>query len=262
MYINFPNIDPIAFTVGPLSVKWYGLSYAVSLLLAWRYCEWMQKTYAYATVPAKTFEQLISWMVLAIVLGGRLGYVLFYQFDHYLHHPLEIFAVWEGGMAFHGALAACVLSLYMYTKKHKIPFFQLGDILVTAAPIGLFFGRLANFVNDELYGRVSTVPWAIKFPHGGFLPRHPSQLYEAFAEGIVLFLLLRFLMAKPTVRQNHGTIGGVFLIGYGIARFSIEFFREPTSETWGWVTMGHLLSVPMILAGLIILNRHRLFHAR
>lgn len=262
MYINFPHVDPVAFHLGPLSIKWYGIAYSVSLFLGWWYCEWIKKTYKYTHIPANTFEQLISWVVLAIILGGRLGYVLFYQFDHYLQHPLEIFTIWEGGMAFHGALAACIIAVYAYTKKHKIPFFQLTDVLTTAAPIGLFFGRLANFVNDELYGRVSLVPWAIKFPNGGFLPRHPSQLYEAFTEGILLFSILHFLMRQPKFRQNAGTVSSVFLMGYGLARFIIEFFREPTSETWGWVTMGHLLSTPMILAGAIILDRRRFFHAR
>lgn len=262
MYIDFPTIDPIAFHLGPLSVKWYGIAYSASLFLGWWYCEWMRKAYKYTQISANTFEQLVSWVVLAIILGGRLGYVFFYQLDHYLEYPLEIFAVWEGGMAFHGALAACAISIYIYTKKHNIPFFQLTDILTAAAPIGLFFGRIANFVNDELFGRVSMAPWAVKFPQGGFLPRHPSQLYEAFAEGILLFTVLYLLMRQPKVRQNSGTISGVFLIGYGIARFIIEFFREPTTDSWGWVTMGHMLSLPMIIAGLVILDRRRFFHAR
>jgi phosphatidylglycerol:prolipoprotein diacylglycerol transferase len=261
MYIDFPNIDPVAFSVGPLSIKWYGIAYSASLFMGWWYCEWMRRTYQYAQLPANVFEQLISWVVLAIILGGRLGYVIFYQPDYYLAHPLEILAVWQGGMAFHGALAACVISVYIYTRKHKIPFFQLTDVLTAAVPIGLFLGRLANFVNDELYGRVSTVPWAIKFPNGGFIPRHPSQLYEAFAEGILLFVLLHCLMRQPKIRQNSGTVSGMFLVGYGIARFIIEFFREPTTDSWGWVTMGHVLSVPMIVAGLVILDRRRFFRA-
>ena len=261
MYIDFPNINPVAFSVGPLSIKWYGIAYSASLFMGWWYCEWMRKTYHYSQLPATVFEQLVSWVVLGIILGGRLGYVVFYQPDYYLANPLEIFAVWQGGMAFHGALAACVVSVYIYTKKHKVPFFQLTDLLTAAVPIGLFLGRLANFVNDELYGRVSTVPWAIKFPNGDFLPRHPSQLYEAFAEGIALFILLYCIMRQPKIRQNSGTISGMFLVGYGIARFIIEFFREPTTDSWGWVTMGHVLSLPMIVAGFIILDRRRFFRA-
>ena len=261
MYIDFPNIDPVALQLGPLSIKWYGISYAASLFLGWWYCEWMRKTYKYASIPVESFEQLISWVVLAIIIGGRLGYVLFYQFDYYAQHPLQVFAVWEGGMAFHGALAACAIAVYLYTKKHGIPFFQLTDILTTAAPIGLFFGRIANFINDELYGRITTVPWAVKFPNGGFFPRHPSQLYEALSEGLILLTISYLLMRQSKVRERSGTISGLFLIGYGLARFTIEFFREPTTDNWGWVTMGHLLSTPMIVTGLIILNRRNWFHA-
>lgn len=262
MYIDFPNIDPTAFYLGPLAIKWYGISYSLSLFLGWWYCLWMQKTYQYRTIPKDTFEHLVTWIVFAIILGGRLGYVLFYQLDHYLEYPLEILAVWQGGMAFHGALAACALAVYLFTRRHKVPFFALADILTTAAPIGLCLGRLANFINDELYGRVSTVPWAIKFPNGGFLPRHPSQLYEACAEGLLLGFMLYMLMRKPKVRAKSGIISGCFLIGYGIARFTIEFFREPTTDTWGWVTTGHFLSIPMILIGLWILDRRRNLHAR
>ena len=255
--LTFPSIDPIAFEIGPIAIRWYALSYIAGILLAWVYCRHLTKLPpAYLTKQA--FDDLMAWAVLGIVLGGRLGYVLFYKPAYYLAHPLEAPQIWQGGMSFHGGLIGVLLALYLFSRRRGIPYFALTDIVGAAAPIGLCLGRIANFINGELFGRVADpkeVPWAMVFPHGGPQARHPSQLYEAALEGLVLFILLYFLIRRGFLERT-GFISGVFMIGYGSARFIVEYFREPDENIVlppSLFSMGQLLSLPMILIGLGLL---------
>ena len=250
--IPFPAIDPVLVAIGPFAIRWYALAYIVGLLLGWRYCV------AIARRPPKVIEpplldDFLVWVTLGVVLGGRIGYVLFYNLPYYAEHPLQALELWKGGMSFHGGTIGVVTALALFTRKHKINLLRLGDILVCAVPIGLFFGRLANFINGELYGRPADVPWAMVFPSDpNQLPRHPSQLYEATLEGIVLFAILFYLQRFTRARERSGLVSGVFLIGYGIARIIAEFFREPDVQLGyllGGATMGQLLSVPLVLIG-------------
>jgi len=251
MALPFPNIDPIAIKVGPLAVRWYALSYIAGILLGW----WHMRTIAAAPPKAMTEAQsddLVVWCTLGIVLGGRLGYVLFYQPSYYLAHPDEALALWHGGMSFHGGLLGVVLALVLFTWRQRLSFLMVGDVVCCAVPIGLGLGRLANFVNGELYGQPSDLPWAMVFPNGGPVPRHPSQLYEALLEGVVLFLLL-FVFRRAGYRSRPGFLAGLFMIGYGVARIVGELFREP-DPFMGYLrlgtTEGQLLSIPVILYGI------------
>jgi phosphatidylglycerol:prolipoprotein diacylglycerol transferase len=253
--IPFPNIDPVAFSVGPLHVRWYGLAYLVGFLGGWFYSGWLADLDRDRRPNREDIDNLLPLLVLGVVLGGRLGYVLFYNLPAYITHPADMFKVWEGGMSFHGGLLGVVCAIVGYGWRHKIHPFAIGDIIAAATPIGLFFGRIANFVNGELYGRIATAPWAVVFPRGHSLPRHPSQLYEAFLEGVCLFIVLFVLARKASVRRTRGMLFGVFLAGYGLSRFIVEFFREP-DEQIGYIlqyfTMGQLLSLPMMTAGGLI----------
>ncbi len=257
--LTYPEIDPVALHLGPLSVRWYALAYIAGILLGWAYATfWARKNTWRPNV--EDFENFITWAILGVVLGGRLGYVLFYQPSHYLAHPLEALEVWKGGMSFHGGALGVIVSIFAFAWKNKINGLALGDLAAAAAPIGLFFGRIANFINGELWGRVAdpnTVPWAMIFPHGGPLPRHPSQLYQAGMEGLLLFLALFFIIRNPKLRECHGFTGGAFLVGYGCARIIGEVFREPDAFLGfiGPFTMGQLLSAPMILVGIYLMLR-------
>ncbi len=250
MALPFPDIDPIAIKVGPFAIRWYALSYITGILLGW----WHMRRIAAEPPKAMTETQsddLVVWCTLGIVLGGRLGYVLFYQPSYYLAHPDEALALWHGGMSFHGGLLGVVLALVLFTWRQRLSFLMVGDVVCCAVPIGLFLGRLANFVNGELYGRPSDLPWAMVFPHGGPIPRHPSQLYEALLEGVALFLVL-FLFRRAGYRRRPGFLAGLFMIGYGIARIVGELFREP-DPFMGYLgfgtTEGQLLSIPVIFYG-------------
>ena len=258
--IPFPAIDPVLVQVGPFAIRWYALAYIVGLLIGWRYCLYLAGRPP-RLVTRDQLDDFFLWATLGVVLGGRIGYVLFYQPGYFLEHPLDILFVWEGGMSFHGGLIGVILAMYLFARRRGIPFFALTDIVASATPIGLFFGRLANFVNGELFGRPTDVPWAMVFPNGGDQPRHPSQLYEAALEGVVLFLAL-FLLARFTrALERPGLLSGVFLIGYGLSRFLVEFFREPDAQLGyllgGTVTMGQILSLPMIALGLFHVFRAR-----
>jgi phosphatidylglycerol:prolipoprotein diacylglycerol transferase len=258
--IPFPAIDPVLVQVGPFAIRWYALAYIVGLLIGWRYCLYLAGRPP-RLVTRDQLDDFFLWATLGVVLGGRIGYVLFYQPGYFLEHPLDILFVWEGGMSFHGGLIGVILAMYLFARRRGIPFFALTDIVASATPIGLFFGRLANFVNGELFGRPTDVPWAMVFPNGGDQPRHPSQLYEAALEGVVLFLAL-FLLARFTrALERPGLLSGVFLIGYGLSRFLVEFFREPDAQLGyllgGTVTMGQILSLPMIALGLFLVFRAR-----
>ena len=253
--IPFPNIDPVAFELGPLVVRWYALAYIVGLLLGWKYAVWLNRRPA-GLVPQDALDDFLAWAVIGIVLGGRIGYVLFYQPDYFLDYPLAIFEIWRGGMSFHGGLIGIILAMILFARKRGIALLALTDLVAAAGPIGLFLGRLANFVNGELFGRPADLPWAVIFPGGGPLPRHPSQIYEAFLEGILLFLVLFLLASAWQARRWPGVISGAFLAGYGIARIIAEFFREPDPQLgflWGGATMGQILSLPMVALGIAVI---------
>lgn len=266
MAIQFPDIDPIAFSIGPLAVRWYALSYMIGIILGWRYALHLAaRAQPEEGKPAlrpspSDIDDFITWAVIGIVAGGRLGYVLFYNPENFLHNPPEIFMVWKGGMSFHGGLLGVLLAMFLFARKKGISFLNLSDIVCACAPIGLFFGRLANFVNAELYGRFTDVSWGVIFPDGSGRPRHPSQIYEAALEGALLFLLLAFLIRKPAVRERPGLVSGVFLVGYGVSRLFVENFREPDVQIGyivGAITMGQILCLPMILLGAAVIWRVR-----
>jgi phosphatidylglycerol:prolipoprotein diacylglycerol transferase len=256
--LAFPQFDPVAIAIGPLAIRWYALAYIVGILVAWWYCRRLARRDD-SGVTQPVLDDLVFWAVIGVVLGGRIGYVLVYNFSFFLQHPLDILRVWEGGMSFHGGMLGVLLAIGFVARKHRLRYFQVSDVVACATPIGLFLGRLANFVNGELYGRVSDLPWAMVFPNGGPLPRHPSQLYQATLEGILLFLALYLLVRLGKLRQV-GFISGAFLAGYGLARIIGEFFREPDPQLgflFGPVTMGQLLSLPMVLIGVWFMLRAR-----
>jgi len=252
--LPFPNIDPIFFQIGPLAFRWYGLMYLLGLGGAY----WLIKIRAaqkQIALPAQTLSDLIVFAAFGVFIGGRLGYVLFYNLPFYLDNPLKVFAVWEGGMSFHGGLLGVCVALVMFCKKRGLPIASVADLAAGAAPIGLGFGRMGNFINGELFGRATDVEWCMVFPHGGPDCRHPSQLYEAGLEGLGLFLLITIMNRWTT---PHGTLFWTFVTGYGIARFFVEFFREPDSHLgfiFQWVTMGQLLCIPMIALGAFMIIR-------
>jgi len=234
-------------------VRWYGLMYLLGFAAAW----WLGNQRirrGLAPVTRQQFDDLIFLAVLGVIVGGRLGYVLFYKPDYYFSHPLEIFAVWQGGMSFHGGLLGVILAMTLFSLKRGIRTWSLFDVVAAGVPVGLGLVRVANFINSELWGRPTDVPWGIEFPNGGPFTRHPSQLYEAFLEGIVLFLVLRILTHSRLKLKTPRFVGGAFICGYGLSRIFVEFFREPDQQLGyllgGWLTMGMVLSLPMVLAGI------------
>ncbi len=254
--LTFPEIDPIIFSIGPFAVRWYALAYIAGLVIGWRL---MVKfaNHPQSKISPEQVDDFLVWATLGVILGGRLGYVLFYKPDFYLHNPIEILKVWHGGMSFHGGFIGVVSAAFLFSKKHKLPTFELADMLAIAAPIGLFFGRIANFINGELYGRISDVPWAVIFPNGGPAPRHPSQIYEALLEGLLLFVIM-ILLRQTKIGQKPGFLTGVFFIGYALARGFVELFRQPDDYLGfliGGATMGQLLSIPMIVIGAYLMLR-------
>lgn len=250
--LPFPAIDPIAIELGPLAIRWYALAYLTGLLGGWWYLRFLARRTPGGPNDVQVDDFLV-WATLGVVLGGRLGYVLFYKPSYYLANPLDILKVWQGGMAFHGGVLGVIVAIYLFSRLRKLSFLRMGDLVCAVVPIGLFFGRIANFINGELWGRPAPdVPWAFVFPHGGDVPRHPSQLYEAVLEGLVLFIVLHLLWRVTALRERQGFIAGAFLAGYGISRFIVEFFREPDDflgTVAAGMTMGQLLSLPMILVG-------------
>lgn len=252
--IAFPILDPVLFEIGPFAVRWYALAYIVGILLAWRYGLYLARR-PQAQITPQQFDDLLLYATLGVILGGRLGYVLFYKPGYFIEYPAEILMVWQGGMSFHGGLLGVIIAMLLYARAQKIAFFAIADIAACATPIGLFLGRLANFVNGELYGRPTELPWGIVFPDGGPMARHPSQLYEAFLEGIVLFAIL-FLVARfSDALLRRGFLSGLFLVLYGLFRSLVEILREPDAHLGyiGGVTMGQILSLPMILIGLLFI---------
>jgi phosphatidylglycerol:prolipoprotein diacylglycerol transferase len=235
------------------------LAYIAGILLGWWY---ITKEHARKPIPnltQKALEDVVTWAVVGVIGGGRLGYVLFYKPSYYIEHPSQILHLWEGGMSFHGGCLGVILSFILFCRRYKIRFFEMIDVIACAAPFGLFFGRIANFINGELYGRATDVAWGMVFPRGGELPRHPSQLYEAALEGIVLFCVLHTLLKVKNARNKPGMLGGTFIAGYAIARMIVECFREPDEFLGffaGFVTMGQILSLPMLGYGLYLIFRN------
>lgn len=268
--LPFPNIDPILVQIGPLAVHWYGIGYIVGILFAWWYAKRLvtnTRLWPDGVLPMKPIDldDFIVWAAVGVVLGGRTGYVLFYDLRRYIDHPLDIFAIWQGGMSFHGGLLGVILAMTLFSIKRGIRIWSLFDVVAAGVPVGLGLVRIANFVNAELWGRVTDVSWGVVFCNerlqqtvagcvAGLEPRHPSQLYEALLEGLVLFLVLRFLTHSRLKLKTPRFVGGAFICGYGLSRIFVEFFREPDQQLGylfgGWLTMGMVLSLPMVLAGI------------
>lgn len=255
--LPYPNIDPVAVQIGPLKVHWYGLMYALAFASGWLLGQWRLKTSPSPPLTGKEFDDLLIWLIVGLLLGARLGYVLFYSFSYYLAHPLQLLAVWQGGMSFHGGLLGILGAAFFFARRHHKSLFELTDFIAPLAPLGLGAGRIGNFINGELWGRPSDLPWAMVFPgHGaGDIPRHPSQLYEALLEGAVLFVIL-WIYSKRNPPEK--AVSGMFLLWYGIFRFGVEFARAPDPQLGliglGFLSMGQLLSLPMILLGLVMLR--------
>jgi phosphatidylglycerol:prolipoprotein diacylglycerol transferase len=241
-------------------IRWYALAYLAGFMGGWFYGGWLSDRDRDRRPSREDIDNILPWMVLGVILGGRIGYVLFYNFAEYAAYPMSIFKVWEGGMSFHGGLAGVVFVVLAFCRYYKINPLAMGDIIATVAPIGLFFGRIANFVNGELFGRITTVPWAVNFPAGGGLPRHPSQLYEAVLEGLVMFIVLFYMSRNARIRRMHGVLFGTLLAGYGTARFMVEFVREPDPQLGlflEYFSMGQFLCLPMIILGILIIQYAR-----
>ncbi len=253
--LKYPEIDAVAFSLGPLKVHWYGIMYLLAFLSA-GFIAWRRSQRPDTAVRRNQIEDLVVYGALGVIVGGRCGYVLFYQFERWLDDPLWLLRVWEGGMSFHGGLLGVIAAMALYARKIKQPFFRLMDFVVPMVPLGLGFGRLGNFVGQELWGRVTDLPWGMVFPKDPEqLVRHPSQLYQAFLEGLVLFAIVYWFSAKPRPR---GAVSGLFLVFYATFRFSVEFVREPDEHlkdqlVFDWMTRGQLLSLPMLILGLVLL---------
>tara|TARA_A100000171_G_C2134419_1_gene149059 strand:+ start:2007 stop:2801 length:795 start_codon:yes stop_codon:yes gene_type:complete len=255
--MTYPEIDPIAFSLGPLNIRWYGVAYVAGILLGWQVCVWLAKKTDFG-IKRKDIDDFIPWATLGIVLGGRLGNAIFYHPAYYFQKPWEIFYIWQPGMSFHGGFLGVVLTLILFCHKRRIRILSLGDVISVGTPIGIFFGRLANFINGELYGRHTDVSWAMIFPMGGACPRHPSQLYEAALEGVVLFFILFVVAQKKIATQHPGFLIGLFLTGYGLTRSFSEFFRVPDGVlafAGLEITLGQVYSLPLILTGILLLWR-------
>jgi len=251
--LTYPNIDPVAFSLGPVKIHWYGIMYLVAFGAAW----WLGNLRAKRSNGAWTKEHIsdvVFYGALGTVLGGRIGYTMFYGLEGFLNNPVSIFYIWQGGMSFHGGLIGVMIAMWLFGRKTGRTFFQVMDFIAPLVPLGIAAVRFANFINGELWGHVTDVPWGMVFPTGGPEPRHPSQLYEMFLEGIVLFVIVWLFSAKPRPRM---AVSGVFALGYGCFRFLVEFVRQPDAHigflAFGWVTMGQVLSLPLILLGMVLL---------
>ena len=255
LMLTFPDLNPIAFSLGPLQVHWYGLMYLLAFLMAWLLAHWRTKHYQLAWT-SEQISDLIFYGALGVIFGGRLGYMLFYGTPQLIADPLSLFKVWQGGMSFHGGVIGVAVAMGFFSRKINKSFWEVTDFVVPIVPLGLAAGRLGNFINAELWGRVTNMPWAVVFPNGDDLPRHPSQLYELGLEGIVLFIVVWCYASKP---RTTGRVTGVFLTGYALCRVLVEFFREPDSQlgylAWNWLTMGQVLSLPLLILGLWLLRR-------
>ena len=259
----FPDFDPVLIHIGPLAIRWYALAYVAGILLGWRYAATILRkpslwTRRPAPISGLQLDDLILWITLGVIVGGRLGHTLFYTPSLIWRDPLEILKVWHGGMSFHGGALGVLLALVMFARANKLDALRMGDVIAAATPIGLFFGRIANFINGELWGRPTTVPWGVVFPGAGPLPRHPSQLYEAALEGLVLFAVLAWAVWAKKWTNRRGVIMGLFVAGYGVIRISLENVREPDAYMPHFplgLTMGMMLSAPMVVAGAVLIWR-------
>ncbi|MFY9589152.1 prolipoprotein diacylglyceryl transferase [Rickettsia endosymbiont of Halotydeus destructor] len=252
----FPNINPILFSIGPLAVSWYSLSYVMGILLGWWYAGKIIRKFD-LIITKKNLDDFVTFAIIGIIIGGRLGYVLLYNPHKYLANPIEILKTYEGGMSFHGGTIGLVIAAYFFCKKYNISLLSLADIIATIAPIGLFFGRIANFINGELYGRVTNSSLGVIFPNSDLQPRHPSQLYEAFFEGFILFLILAYSVFKYKTIKKQGLTFGIYLVVYSLFRIIIEIFREPDIQIgfiFDTLTMGQILSFPMLLLGIYLIT--------
>jgi phosphatidylglycerol:prolipoprotein diacylglycerol transferase len=265
--IPFPNIDPVAFAIGPLAIHWYGLAYVAGIMLGWFYARRLAANSSLwrdgqSPITAAQLDDFLVWVAAGIVLGGRIGYILFYDLASVVQNPIRAIEIWNGGMSFHGGFIGATIAMIIFARRNAIPVWSMFDTVAAVVPFGLFFGRIANFINGELWGRLSSAPWAVVFPTGGPFSRHPSQLYEAGLEGIVLLLVLALLIFRFKALRVPGTIAGTFVIGYALCRIFVEFFREPDAQLGyllgtNWLTMGMILSLPMIAAGLWAIFRAR-----
>ena len=265
----FPEIDPVAFSLGPIAVHWYGLAYVAGILLGWLYARRLVSNPALwadgkPAVSVAQLDDFLVWAAAGIILGGRIGYVLFYDFASVAAEPIRLIQIWNGGMSFHGGLAGTIVAMILFSRRNGIAVWSLFDVVATVVPFGLLFGRIANFVNGELWGRLSDAPWAVVFPEAGPFARHPSQLYEAGLEGIVRLTLLAIAVYRFGALQRPGLVSGLFVCGYAASRIFVEFFREPDPQLGylfgGWLTMGMVLSVPMFLIGIWAILRARRAH--
>jgi len=255
------NFDSVLFDLGFFQIKWYSLAYIFGIIFGWMYSNIIIKKISnsksgFITINNNQFDNLVIYVIIGIIVGGRLGYVLFYNLDFFGKNISEIFKIWNGGMSFHGGLIGLIISTLIFSKSTKINFFKISDILACVSPIGIFLGRVANFINGELYGKITTLPWAIVFPDAGSLPRHPSQIYEALLEGVILFLIINYLAIKKEFLFKSGQISGLFLIFYSIFRIISEIFREPDLHLgyfFNYLSMGTILSILTLLAGCVII---------
>jgi len=255
------NFDPVLIDLGLFQVRWYSIAYIFGIIIGWAYAIKIigltsSKKYSFNQIEVAYFNEIITYLILGIVLGGRLGYIFFYNLEYYNKNFFEILKIWEGGMSFHGGLFGIIVAIFIFTKKNNINFFKIADIVSCVAPIGIFLGRIANFINGELYGKISTLPWAVIFPNGGNVPRHPSQLYEAILEGLFLFCLINYLALKKDLLFKEGFISGIFLILYSILRIISENFREPDHHLgyfFNYFSMGVILSIITFLAGCFVI---------
>src|SRR3954468_9489542 len=257
--LPFSNIDPVLIQLGPFAIRWYALAYIAGILLGWLYARAIIRNEKLwggpAPMTATDCDDFIVWVTLGIILGGRTGYVLFYNPEYFAEHPLEALQLWKGGMSFHGGFTGCIAAVVLFAKSRGIPVLSLGDVTCAVGPIGLLLGRIANFINGELWGRPSDAPWAMVFPSGGAIPRHPSQLYEAALEGLLLFVVLGLLIRAGALKRP-GLIIGAFAVGYSLARLFCELFREPDAQLgflWNTTTMGTLLSIPLLAFGVALI---------
>lgn len=258
--LDFPNISPNMVTIGFVSIKWYSMAYLVGIICAWYMVKNFVKKYGF-NISSDEIGELAFYATIGVIVGGRLGYVVFYggSPNPFFENPLQILQLWKGGMSFHGGIAGVIIAIYLFCRRFKFKFLQITDIVVPTVPLGIFLGRIANFINDELWGRVTDVSWAVKFPSGGYLPRHPSQLYEALLEGVLLFIILNILFRIKKIRDMTGFTSACFALGYALCRLFVEQFREPDAQLgflFMHITMGQLLSVPLVIAGFYIIYRN------
>lgn len=250
--LPYPQIDPVALSLGPLQIHWYGLMYLIGIGGAWLLATYRLKKYP--IMKREKLGDLVFWLALGVIIGGRLGYALFYDMPAYIADPGKILRVWEGGMSFHGGFIGVMLAAWIFARRNQLRFFTLMDFIAPLVPLGLGSGRIGNFINGELWGKATDVPWAMIFPTGGFVARHPSQLYQFAMEGVLLFIILWLFSSKPRPTM---AVSGVFALCYGIFRFIAEFFRVPDAQlgylAWDWLTMGQILCLPMILVGVLLL---------